>query len=388
MSVKKKVYRLATDNFVIELDSMGRAYSLRRSADGPQLLAASDPPIFTVGVGEILIPLSRLTWMSDESTLVAASADDRIGATFQVLKRPGHLTFQLKDLRGVTGRLTLTLRLELAITGMIGEIIATVHGGNDAVGLQGLTSDCSGGAEAMPGGSAVWVTLQLRIADCGMNNPKFEIRNPQFEGGVALFTCPGHDALKAIGEIEVAEGLPHPVVDGVWAKQSRTTRQSYLAVDFSPSEVAEAMEFAARGGLKTLYLPPWIWAFGKGSSTPGLGSWTTTLGHFGVNTGVFPGGEKDLRALSDQAGVQGITIGAHTMSAWISPDDSYVTPKPHPDLAVWARGILAEDITEDTTEICIEGNSDFPSAAITAQGGWYGFATARIGNELVCYQGN
>ncbi|MCK4304752.1 MAG: hypothetical protein KAY24_10995, partial [Candidatus Eisenbacteria sp.] len=268
---------------------------------------------------------------------------------------------------------TLTLRLELAITGMIGEIIATVHGGNDAVGLQGLTSDCSGGAEVMPGGSAVWVTLYVCAEDAS--------------GGVALFACPGKDVLDAIGEIEIAEGLPHPAVDGVWAKQSRATRQSYLAVDFSPSEIAEAMEFASQGGLKTLYLPPWIWASGQGSSTPGLGSWSTTLGHFGVNTEVFPDGEKDLRSLSDQAGVQGITIGAHTMSAWISSDDSYVTPKPHPDLAVWARGMLAEDITIDATEICIEGDGDFSPETIAAQGGWYGLTTARIGDELVGYKG-
>lgn len=116
------------------------------------------------------------------------------------------------------------------------------------------------------------------------------------------------------------------------AKRSRVTRQSYLAVNFVPSEIEEAVEFAVRGGRKALYLPPWIWASGQGSSTPGLESWATTLGHFGVNRDAFPNGEKDLRALSDLAGARGVTIGAHTISAWISPDDSYVTPKPHPNV--------------------------------------------------------
>ncbi|MFH1007440.1 MAG: hypothetical protein V1800_08065 [Candidatus Latescibacterota bacterium] len=383
MSIKNTVYRLATDKFVIELDRAGRAVSLRRGSDGPELLAASNGPVFTIGIGKEVLPLSKLSWMSETSRLVAASADDRIHATFAVLNRPGHLAFWLEELQGVTGRLTVTLRLELAITGRIGELIATVHGGADAVGLQGLTADCRGSAETTPSGSAVWVTLQLWIADCGLRgggNSEFGIRNSKSEPGVALFACPGKEALETIGQIEIAEGLPHPVADGVWARKSRATRQSYLAADFSPDEIEEAVEFATRGGLKTLYLPPWIWASGQGS-------WANTMGHFGVNTDAFPGGEKDLRALSDRIGNLGMQIGAHTMSAWISPDDSYVTPVPHPDLAAWARGILAEDIGVDATEIPVEGDGDFSPSAIEAQGGWYGFTIARIGDELIRYDG-
>jgi len=35
---------------------------------------------------------------------------------------------------------------------------------------------------------------------------------------IALFACPAAHALETMGAIEVAEGLPHPMLDGVWAK--------------------------------------------------------------------------------------------------------------------------------------------------------------------------
>lgn len=37
---------------------------------------------------------------------------------------------------------------------------------------------------------------------------------------IALFGCPAAQALDTIGAIELAEGLPHPLLDGVWAKQA------------------------------------------------------------------------------------------------------------------------------------------------------------------------
>jgi hypothetical protein len=38
---------------------------------------------------------------------------------------------------------------------------------------------------------------------------------------VALFASRADLALDRIGAIEVAEGAPHPIIDGVWAKQWR-----------------------------------------------------------------------------------------------------------------------------------------------------------------------
>ncbi|MCK5704275.1 MAG: hypothetical protein KAI29_24145, partial [Cyclobacteriaceae bacterium] len=50
---------------------------------------------------------------------------------------------------------------------------------------------------------------------------------PAYEDGgivgskIALFGCPDVQALQTIGKIELEEGLPHPIIDGVWGKESR-----------------------------------------------------------------------------------------------------------------------------------------------------------------------
>jgi hypothetical protein len=49
---------------------------------------------------------------------------------------------------------------------------------------------------------------------------------PFSDGGIvgsriALFGCPVDDALSTVGAIEVAEGLPHPMIEGEWGKETR-----------------------------------------------------------------------------------------------------------------------------------------------------------------------
>ncbi|MCY2990129.1 MAG: hypothetical protein NTY19_19985 [Planctomycetota bacterium] len=54
---------------------------------------------------------------------------------------------------------------------------------------------------------------------------------------IALFGCPEKEALATIGNIEVAEGLPHPMLDGVWGKISPTARLRSVQADAQPPEL-------------------------------------------------------------------------------------------------------------------------------------------------------
>ena len=72
---------------------------------------------------------------------------------------------------------------------------------------------------------------------------------------VALFAQPADRALERIGAIEVAEGAPHPMIDGVWAKQWRDQGRSYLIAAFSESTVDELLAYTKRADLMTLYHP-------------------------------------------------------------------------------------------------------------------------------------
>ena len=67
---------------------------------------------------------------------------------------------------------------------------------------------------------------------------------------IALFACPAAQALETIGAIEVAEGLPHPMLDRAWAKVATNANCSYLIVDFSEQTVDRAIEMTRRTGLE------------------------------------------------------------------------------------------------------------------------------------------
>ena len=54
---------------------------------------------------------------------------------------------------------------------------------------------------------------------------------------IALFTCAEGETLDRIEQIELAEGLPHPMVNGKWFKRSDLFGRSYLISSFKEEEV-------------------------------------------------------------------------------------------------------------------------------------------------------
>ena len=68
-----------------------------------------------------------------------------------------------------------------------------------------------------------------------LNHEKYV--SPVFDDGgivgskIALFGCPVEKTLETLGEIEIAEGLPHPTIDGEWGKQLNPHRRHILFTD-------------------------------------------------------------------------------------------------------------------------------------------------------------
>jgi hypothetical protein len=349
----------------LSLDRRNRAVRLARGDRAPNLLRPVDEPWLQIeGLDGTAIPLDVLEPGPASGSVSVASADGRVRVSLAVRGEAGHLAFEVSRLAGVALPAVVRARLRLAVTGVVGEHIATVHGGSDAVGFQGLTPYSTGRGDSGPDGPVISVGVWAH-ADAPRRS-------------FALFACAGNRALEAIGAIEIAEGLPHPMVGGAWAKESRATRQSYLVANFAPPEVSEALGYAERSGLGILYLPPWIWS-------PGTGSWGGRFGHFDVNTEVFRGGRRDLCALADTAAAKGVAIGAHTMSAWISPDDTYVSPLPHAELGYWSEGRLAGAVDAAVVSLGVRpaGQDGFGRRPT---GQWYQYRVVRVGDELVRYE--
>jgi len=193
---------------------------------------------------------------------------------------------------------------------------------------------------------------------------------PSFNDGgvagskIALFGCPEEKTLELIGQIEIAEGLPHPVIEGEWAKISRGATSSYLIMDFTEKNLDQALELTRKAGLKYLY-----------HGHP-FKSW----GHFDLLEDAFPDNWTSMKRCVDRAAEQGIMLGVHTLSNFINTNDPYVTPVPDKRLAKVGESIIKHDIDKQTDEIIIESPLFFSQMENNT------LKAAVIGNEIIRYR--
>ncbi|MGV3762490.1 hypothetical protein [Parapedobacter sp.] len=193
---------------------------------------------------------------------------------------------------------------------------------------------------------------------------------PGYEDGgivgsaIALFGCPSDDALETIGKIELAEGLPHPLIDGVWAKISPRATASYLILNFDGNNLDDAIKLTKKAGLRYLY----------------HGDPFETWGHFRLKEKAFPQQQKSLKHYVGRAEAQGVELGVHTLSGFITTNDPYVTPVPDPRLAKVGQSALTSEITADAEEIPIESPLFFNQMKNNT------LKAAVIGNEIIRYQ--
>ena len=159
----------------------------------------------------------------------------------------------------------------------------------------------------------------------------------------------------------MAEGLPHPLLDGVWGKRATNATCSYLIVDFGEDTIDRAIEMTRRAGLGYLY-----------NSSP-----FETWGHFQLKRDLFPHGWDGLRTCADKARRAGLRVGFHTLSNFITPNDPYVTPQPDPRLARIGFSVLSDGIDASRKEIPVAAPDYFRKET--------DMNTVVIGEELVRY---
>lgn len=399
---------LTTGPATFSIDASGSLRTLIIKGRG--LLAPGQPaPLLSLRVAGQLHPPSRATWDQPGNVLTLSYPDIEATATLAVRAKQTHATFALTELR--TAR-----QIELALWGpypvtignLIGEVVGVVRDSDFAAGIQSLNAKTLGGypsaeSDIEPDGQTADDTgtypglpdelkLQQRWrgdtatrtafgstlqAYCRNRDHRRVISNwghdkfvaPPFDDGgvigsaIALFACPSRDALSTLGAIEVAEGLPHPTIDGVWAKMSPRATESYLIVDFGESTIDQALDMTRRAGLKHLY-----------QSSP-----FETWGHFKLKPAAFPNGGDGFRACVEKGRAAGIGVGFHTLSNFITPNDPFVTPKPDPRLARIGTSQLTAAIAADAAEIPVADPVWFQKKT--------DMNTVVIGDELIRYEG-
>ena len=177
---------------------------------------------------------------------------------------------------------------------------------------------------------------------------------------IALFASPSAKALEVIEQIELQEGLPHPMINGEWIKTRANQNPAYML--YEGSSLDNALNYADSCNFNLIH----------------IGDIFKSWGHFDLHTSRFPEGAKQIKAFTDKAKARGISIGVHTLTMFTSPHDGYVTPVPSDSLAISGSSALTKDISATDTEIEIESVEFFTYLGETH--------TAKIGKELVGYR--
>ena len=362
-----------TDYLKIDLDSSGSVKSLFDLAGGKEYLAENQPSaLLSVRDfnGKNYQPIEAV--FSENNRLLTLSyGQTGITAVLRILPKKTHITFELVSIepeqkveRIIWGPYPTT------INETIGETIGVVRNSRYAIGIQALNVKTLGDASGRDFGSILHLYCrnrsQPRTDDVwGHDNVKIPaVKGCTMAGSrIALFGCPADMALETIGKIELAEGLPHPMLDGQWAKLSPTATASYMIMNFAESNIDAVLEVTKKSGLRYLY----------------QGGPFETWGHFKLLSSHFPDGIKSMKRCVAKAEKMGIRLGVHTLSNFITPNDPYVTPVPDKRLAITGESTLVKAIDEKIAEIEIA----VPAPFNNTDRNW--MHTVVIGDELIRY---
>lgn len=241
----------------------------------------------------------------------------------------------------------------------VGEVIGVVRDGTTTVGMQVLNIKTLGGdyqnnegstwARGLAAISRNWGSLiqayainrnHSRFVDAWGGNfkhmPVAALKGETVEGSkIALFSCSEPSTLDRLEQIELAENLPHPTINGVWFKKSNLFGRSYLISSFDENNIDEMIAFTKKAGLISLY-----------HEGP-FNSW----GHFVLNPAQFPNGREGLKNCVTKAHAAGLMLGVHTLSNFINTNDPYITPLPDDRLSITGSSLLTKDVDATIKEI-------------------------------------
>jgi len=401
------ILSLSTTSLTIQIDNQGSLVKLIDTAtDTDYGLHDSIVPFMSLRVNnQIIGPISAV---AQENLLILTYPNEAV-AELKFEEKDTHLTFELVSL-------THEEEVELILWGpypttidkIISETVGVVRNDEFAFGIQALTIKTLGGypwneSDRMPAfdifkedqlqdmrpksdgsvlyrveaampiknGSSLQAytrnrTNQRIYSDVGHEQI---VAPPYNDGGVigskiALFGCPEPKTLERLGEIELAEGLPHPMIDGEWVKTNRNAAAAYLITSFTEKNVDEAIALTKKAGLNYLYHN---------------GKTFENWGHFELNKAEFPNGLASLKNCVDKAAAQGVNLGTHFLSNFITTNDPYVTPIPDKRLAKVGSSTLVNALSATATEIEIKAPDFFNQMKNNS------LKTVVVGNELIRY---
>lgn len=381
----------------IHFDQQGYYTSIK--VDGKELLETGKYPILSVYKGQKIIQPKGLKVNGDRFSL---TMEDGQAVELKVGQHKEAITYEVLKLSPAY-KLLVFGPVKIKLHEVVGEVVGVAQGEDLAFGMQslhvktvagipedyignysttfgykGANSDLSvasisfGHFAAVDAGNGTVFQLSAKNRSerelqqvKGLNNMMtLPVEGPDgliVGAKVALFGDKRSQILKRIGRVEVEQGLPHPMIEGEWAKLSRDAMRSYLITNFSAANLDFALEKTKLAGFKNLYHPdPFL-------------NW----GHFEWRKELSTEADAGMKKLVDRAAQRGIDIGIHTLSNFTTTNDAYVTPVPSKHLLKQGELKLIAVLDANQQEITVQ-NSELFSLPLTLN-------TLQIEDELVTY---
>ena len=362
-----------TEYLRIDLSPAGSIQSIYDLVHSKEYLAESQPcgllsvRLFDGGTEQP----TAVTFSEDNNLLTLTYGQTDITAVIRISQKKTHINFELVSIEPAEKvERILWGPYPTTIKETVGETVGVVRNNDYAIGIQALNVKTLGRASGRNFGSILQLHCRNRSLPridtvWGHENVKIPACKDYTMSGskIALFGCPVEMALETIGKIELAEGLPHPMLDGQWAKVSPTATASYLIMDFAESNIDQALKCTKKAGLRYLY-----------HQEP-----FETWGHFKLKSTLFPDGIESLRRCVEKAEKVNVRLGVHTLSNFITPNDAYVTPVPDKRLARTGSSTLTAAADEKAAEIAIAA----PDCFNNTDRNW--MHTVVIDDELIRY---
>lgn len=406
---EEKNFDIANDEFKISIDNKGFVKELSNARTGDNFIMTDTlSPLISIRVDSTIL-LPEKAAFDAEGNQIKVTFKDGYMATVGFANKDSHLSFELLEMtNNETVEMIIWGPFQTTINEVIGETVGVVQGTDYSIGLQALNPKTLGGypwtdndcmpqinlfaqddlsdmketsdkdyvlyrveaAKPTDKGSSLQAYCRNRNEDRLIKNLNHEryIAPAYDDGGIigskiALFGTSRDKTLATIGEIEIAENLPHPQLDGEWAKTAAMASSAYIIMNFSKNDIDRAIEVTKKAGLKYLY-----------HDGPFL-NW----GQFDLNPDRFPNGVEDLKYCVDKAAENGLKMGVHTLSNFVTTNDDYVTPVPHEGLAKVGSSTLTEAVDAVQTEIRIAAPDFFNQFKNNH------LKTVQIGEELIRY---
>jgi len=347
---------LETDALRLKISSQGILLEFRCKASGKDYAVDGTPfPILRLTRRGVPTPVHSLT--REGNLLRARFLDANLRASLRITMRKRHVLFEVLDVQPADVE-QLTLEFPIQRLTSVGGAFNATYDDRFGVCLLGTTANVC--QQLVRHGSDV-VGLTARCT-----------RKHELVGaGFALVAAPREQFNLAIMEAERENGLPCPMLEGQWARDSQPVRRSYLfVVDATESNIDKIIEYAKIGHFGMIIMLK--------------NNWLANHGYYQVNTANFPDGAASLKRAVAKIHAAGMGAGVHVFGPSISPNDPYITPKPDDRLAFEPCPSLVEDVDEQSTTLVLAGEPNLPPKTPRSRAfpGYY----IRIGDEIIRYR--